>query len=74
MSTPRMSGTNEFVFFSSSDTHVAASATTPLKIHFMKYQNNLLTTLTESPVSNAQVANGFGFLEAEGMGYIACSV
>mgnify|MGYP000452750424 CR=1 FL=1 len=32
MSTPRMTGTNEFVFFSSSDTNIAATATTPLRI------------------------------------------
>lgn len=80
MSTPRMTGTNEFVFFSSSDTHVTApaTATTPpsnLKIHLMRFQNNILTPrVAESPVSNNSAGNGFNYIESEGNGYIACSL
>lgn len=71
MSTPRMRGTNEFVFFSSSDVNYAATGTAPLKIHLMRYQNNLLSSISSSPFSNA-AGFKFGYLESEGLGYIAC--
>lgn len=71
-----MSATNEFVFFSSSDTHVTATATpaTNLKIHQLRFSNNVVTsTGLSSPVNNNFANNGFAYLESNGNGYLACS-